>query len=170
MGLLDIFKKNGGSVPPQAQPHLTTDEVLEQGKALESLGDMEAAFKVYLQAAEMGNPEAMTKVGHAYLYKHQGAPFDLMKSAEWYEKAAKRGSIPAMMMLSQCYLAGAGLPESDEIAKQWLERAIEESERVGKTRMIEIATGYLNDMAETKIDMKALYAAATEMGGIPLQR
>lgn len=170
MGLLDMFKKNGGSESPQAQPHLTADEVLERGKALESLGDMEAAFRAYLQAAEMGDPEAMTKVGHAYLYKHHGAPFDLKKSAEWYEKAAKGGSIPAMMMLSQCYLAGAGVAESDEIAKQWLECAIDKSKRVGKTRMIEIATSYLNDMAGTKQTLQALYATATEMGGIPRKK
>lgn len=167
MGLLDIFKKNGGSMPPQAQPHLTADEVLEQGKALESQGDIEAAFTAYLQAADMGDTLAMHKVGQAYLYKYRGAPFDLKKSAEWYEKAAKGGRIASMMMLSQCYLAGAGVPESDEIAKQWMERALEEARRTGETRTIEIATRRLNDMAGTKRDMKALYAAATEMGGIP---
>lgn len=166
MGLLDIFKKkDGGSAPPQAQ--LTADEVLEQGKALEAQGDMEAAFKTYFQAAEMGNTEAMHKVGQAYLYKHKGAPFDLKKSAEWYEKAAKGGFVPSMMMLSQCYLAGAGLAESDEIAKQWMERAIEKSKLIGETKTIEIATRRMNDMAGTKISMKALYAVAVEMEGIP---
>ena len=167
MRLLDIFKKNGGPMPPQAQPQLTADEVLEQGKALAAQGDMEVAFKTYLQAAEMGNVEAMHKVGQAYLYKHQGAPFDLKKSAEWYEKAAKGGRIPSRMMLSQCYLAGAGVPESDETAKQWMERAIEESKRTGETKMIEIATKRLNDMAGTKKSMQVLYAVAVQMEGIP---
>lgn len=170
MGLLDIFKKNDGrSAQPQTQPQLqlTADEVLEQGKAFESLGDMEAAFKTYLQAAEMGNTEAMHKVGQAYLYKHKGAPFDLKKSAYWYEKAAKGGLPSSMMMLSQCYLAGAGVPESDEIARQWMERAIDESRRIGENKTIEIATRRLNDMAGTKKTLQALYKVAVEMEGIP---
>ncbi len=166
MGFLDIFKKNGSSVRPQ----LTADEVLEQGKAFEAQGDMEAAFKTYLQAAEMGNTEAMHKVGQAYLYKYKGAPFDLKKSAEWYEKAAKGGRIPAMMMISQCYLAGAGVTESDEISKQWMERAIEESKQIGETRTIEIATRRLNDMPRTKKSMQALYEVAIQMEGIPPQK
>ncbi len=168
MGLLDIFKKKEDrSAPQQARPQLTADELLEQGKALESQGDMDAAFKAYLQAAEMGDALAMHKVAQSYLYKYRGAPFDLRKSAEWYEKAAKGGRIASMMMVSQCYIAGAGVPESDEIARQWLERAREEAKRTGETRMIEIATRRLNDMAGHKRDMKTLYAVATEMGGIP---
>ncbi len=167
MGLLDIFKRNAGSALPQAQPQLTADEILEQGKAFAAQGDMEAAFKTYLQAAEMGDVEAMHRVGQAYLYKYEGAPFDLKKSAEWYEKAAKGGHISSMMMISQCYLAGAGVPESDEIAKQWMERAIEESKRIGRTKVIESATKRLNDMADAKRSMRALYAVAVDMGGIP---
>lgn len=170
MGLFDVFKKkNDHSIPPQAQaqPQLTADELLEQGKAFESQGDMEAAFKAYLQAAEMGDALAMHKVAQSYLYKHRGAPFDLKKSAEWYEKAAESGRIASMVMVSQCYIAGAGVPESDEIARQWLERALEEAKRTGEARTVEIATRRLNDMAGHKRDMKALYAAATEMGGIP---
>ncbi len=167
MGLFDIFKKNGGSAPSQAQPQLTADELVEQGKAFESQGDMEAAFKTFFQAAEMGNTLAMHKVAQSYLCKYRGAPFDLKKSAEWYEKAAKGGYIPSMMMVSQCYIAGAGVPESDEIAKQWLERALEAAKQSGETKTIEIATRRLNDMVGHKRDMKALYTVATEMGGIP---
>lgn len=168
MGLLDIFKKKEDHAAPwQAHPQLAADEVLEQGKAFESQGDMEAAFGAYLQAAEMGDIEAMPKVGQAYLYKYKGAPFDLKKSAEWYEKAAEGGRIPSMIMISQFYLAGAGVPESDEIAKQWLERALEEARRTGETKAIEIATRRLNDIVVTKEAVKALYAAAIEMGGIP---
>lgn len=168
MALLDIFKKKDDhSAPPQAHPQLTADELLEQGKAFESQGDKEAAFKTYLQAAETGNTVAMHKVAQSYLYKYRGAPFDIKKSAEWYEKAAKGGFIPSMMMLSQCYLAGAGVPESDEIAKQWMERALEEARRTGDTKIIEIATRRLNDIPMTKQVLKALYSSATEMGGIP---
>lgn len=168
MGLFDIFKKkNDYSDPPETQPQLTADEVLEQGKAFAAQGDMEAAFKAYLQAAEMGNTEAMHKVGQAYVFKHKGAPFDLKKSAEWFEKAARGGCTDSMMLLSQCYLAGAGVPESDEIAKQWMERAIEVAKRVGDTKTIEIATNRLNDMDMTKKTMRALYETAVEMGGIP---
>ncbi len=168
MGLLDIFKKKEDrSAPQQAQLQLAADEVLEQGKAYATQGDMDAAFKAYLQAAEMGNIKAMHKVGQTYLFKHQGAPFDLEKSAEWHEKAAKGGNVPSMMMLSQCYLAGAGVPESDEIAKQWMERAVEESKRTGEARMGEIATERLNDMARAKQSMQVLYSVATQMEGIP---
>lgn len=168
MGVFDFFKKKEDRpAPQQVQPQLTADEVLEQGKAYESQGDMEAAFKAYLQAAEMGDALAMHKVAQSYLYKYRGAPFDLRKSAEWYERAAESGRIGSMVMVSQCYIAGAGVPESDEIARQWLERALEEAKRTGETRTIEIVTRRLNNMADHKRDMKALYAAASEMGGIP---
>lgn len=179
MGLFDFFKKKEEErpAPPpvqpeftersQAQPEFTADELLEQGQAYQSQGDMEAAFRAYVQAGEKGNTLAMHRVAQSYLYKYRGAPFDLKKSAEWYEKAAKAGFIPSMMMLSQCYIAGAGVPESDEICKQWLERALEAAKQAGETKTIEIATRRLNDMAGHKRNMKALYATATEMGGIP---
>lgn len=164
MGLFDIFKKKEDrSAPPQ----LTADEVLEQGKAYESQGDMVAAFQTYLQAAEMGNTEAMHRVAQAYLFMNKGAPFDLKKSAEWFEKAAKAGRVSSMLLLSQCYLAGAGVPESDEIAKQWMERAIEGAKQTGDTKTIEIATKRLNDIDMTKKTMQAIYTTAVQMGGIP---
>lgn len=167
MGFLDIFKKKEDRpVPQQAQPQLTADEVFEQGKAYAAQGDMEAAFNAYLQAAEMGSIKAMHKVGQAYLFKYQGAPFDLRKSAEWHEKAAEGGNVPSMIMLAQCYLAGAGVPESDEIAGQWLERALEEDKRIGGTRMGEIAAEWLNDMAKAKRSMQILYSDVIQMEGL----
>lgn len=166
MGLLDIFKRKTSFAQSQTQPQLSADEILEQGRALESQGDMESAFKAYLQAAEMGSIKAMHRVGQAYLFKYQGAPFDLRKSAEWHEKAAEGGNIPSMIMLAQCHLAGAGVPESDEIARQWLERALEEDKRIGGTRMGEIAAEWLNDMAKAKRSMQILYSDVVQMEGL----
>lgn len=160
MGFFDIFqKKDDRSAHSQTQTQLTADELLEQGKAYQSQGDMEAAFKTYLQGAEMGDTEAMYRVAHSYLYKYRGAPFDLKKSAEWYEKAANAGYTRAMVMLSQFYLAGAGVPESDEIAKQWLERALEAAKQAGETKTMEIATKRLNAISATRQALKALEEA-----------
>ena len=59
------------------------------------------------------------------------------------------------------------MSESDEVAKQWMERTLEEAKRTGDYKTIEIVTRRLNDMAGTKMNMKAIYAVAIEMGGIP---
>ena len=63
MGLLDVFKKKeSDSALPQVQLQLTADELIEQGKVLESHGKKEIAFKTYLQAAKLGNTLVMHKV------------------------------------------------------------------------------------------------------------
>lgn len=148
---------------------LSADDLLEEAKAARE-EDSSSGFPLFFKAAEMGNVEAMHIVGQSYLYANSGAPFDLEKSAYWYKKAAEKGRIGSMVMISQCYLAGAGVPESDDIAKQWLELALEAAGKAGDQRTVEIVRRRLNSLAETKVSVKALYAYALEVGGIPLKK
>lgn len=145
----------------------SADELLEEAKRIREEEGPESAFSLFFKAAEMGSSQAMHIVGQSYLYLHRGAPFDLKKSAYWYKKAAESGFIGSMVMLSQCYLAGAGVPESDKIAKQWLERALLAADKAGDQRTVDIVKRRLSNLDDTKISMKALYASATEFGGIP---
>lgn len=145
---------------------LSADDLLEAAKAARE-EDRAASFSLFFKAAEMGSVEAMHIVGQSYLYANSGAPFDLERSAYWYKKAAEKGRIGSMVMISQCYLAGAGVPESDDIAKQWLERALEAARKAGDQRTVEIVRHRLSSLAETKFSLKALYASAIELGGIP---
>jgi len=148
---------------------LSAEDLLEEAKETR-LQNREAAFPLFFKAAEMGSIEAMHIVGQSYLYLHSGAPFDLEKSAYWYKKAAENGRVGSMIMLSQCYLAGAGVPESDAIAKQWLERALAAAEKTKDQRTVEIIKRRLCNLEDEKISMKALYASATELGGIPTSK
>jgi TPR repeat protein len=49
-------------------------------------------------------------------------PQDVAKARSWYEKAAERGHLAAMLNLAVLYRDGAGGPKNDAAARAWLEK------------------------------------------------
>lgn len=72
----------------------------------------QTALGIWMQAAESGDPEAMTYVGIIY-EKGMGMPPDYAEAARWYQKAVDKGHAPAMANLAYLYEAGLGV-EKDE--------------------------------------------------------
>ena len=74
----------------------------------------EKAFEIYLEAANMGNLEAMCDLGYMYLVG-QGVNVDKSQSTYWYKKSADLGYVHSMRDVGQNYLHGHGA-EKDETA------------------------------------------------------
>jgi TPR repeat protein len=80
------------------------------------------ALKVWLAAAEEGDPKAQTYVGEAY-QKGLGIPPNYEKAAEWYKKAAAQGYASAQMNLGFLYEKGLGVKQDSAMAAKLYHQA-----------------------------------------------
>ena len=161
MGLFNSTKKNrnqGGNNTNQS----LGDKLFQFGKECEE-SDPSKAFDYFIQAAEMGSIEAMNKVGFCYLYHRNGAPFDIQKSLYWFQKGANEGDAKCMMMLSQFYISGVGVPQSYDTAKELMEKAA----KVGDEKTVAIANRRLIDFQNTCLTVTALMETIVEFKGRP---
>ncbi len=80
-----------------------------------------------LLAAPPPSPSAslndLVREGLRFDFGAKGSPRDLSRALVLYRKAAARGSLPAMMLLSQRYEIGRGVPQNDSRALFWLRKA-----------------------------------------------
>ncbi len=157
MGLFGKKTKTGGSANTA-----TPEELFLQGKAIEQT-DPNRAFQLFLASAQGSYPDAMNKVGYAYLYQGMGAEFDVRKSAYWFDQGARRGQPGCMLLISQFYMSGVGVEENDEAAKYWLQMGVQS----GNEKLAKVAQGRLDDYANTKIVVTAVMENAVKFNGIP---
>jgi TPR repeat protein len=84
--------------------------------------DFNEALRYYLQAAALGNAEAMCNLGYMYSVG-QGIGKDLECSFEWYLKSAKLGYLHSMRDIGVCYYQGLGTKQDYKQAIKWLRTA-----------------------------------------------
>ena len=72
--------------------------------------DLQSALRVWLGAAEGGDPEAQTNVGEIY-ERGLGVAPNHEAAASWYRKAANRGYARALFNLGTMYEQGLGVPQ-----------------------------------------------------------
>lgn len=84
--------------------------------------DYGTALKVWMSAAQEGDPDAQYYVGVLYEKGAEGQP-NYAKAADWYRKAADRGVRRAAMNLGRLYEQGLGVTQSDAEARQWYAKA-----------------------------------------------
>lgn len=164
MGLFDkMYKKEPHETTDNySSSGLTADEVLEQAKAYKALNP-EKAFQYFLDAAKMGNQEAMANVGYCFLYQGQGVPFDVNQSVYWYNRAAENGYAKSMIMCAWFCMAGVAVPQDDNKAIEWLQKAVQ----TGDEKTAAIASKQLNSFEQTKLSALSILRIAVEMDGIP---
>jgi TPR repeat protein len=96
------------------------------------------AVKGYRQAAEQGDPDAMTSLGSAYS-DGEGVPKDDVEAMKWYHlAAAEQGQTVAMTALAIAYSQGRGLPQDDVVAAHWYRKAAEQG-HAGAMKLLAIA-------------------------------
>ena len=81
------------------------------------------------KASEQGDTEALQELGQVYddEYDYQrGESKNAFKAAEWYQKAAERGSASAQIYLGVAYFLGKGVPKDDVQAVAWWRKAAEQ--------------------------------------------
>ena len=59
------------------------------------------------------------------LYKGKGGETDFQEARKWFEAAADGGNPDAMYYMAKIHSRGKGVPENDEIAKEWYKRGAE---------------------------------------------
>ena len=72
--------------------------------------DLQSALRVWMQAAEAGDPEAQTNVGDIY-ERGLGVAPNYEAAAQWYQKAADKGYSRALFNLGTLYEQGTGVPQ-----------------------------------------------------------
>lgn len=84
--------------------------------------DYSKAYKLYSQAAQQGNTEAMCDLGYMYQVG-QGVALDLERSAYWYKKSADMGYIHSMRDIGQSFLHGLGVEVNPKEAVKYFRLA-----------------------------------------------
>ncbi len=84
--------------------------------------DYRTALKVWMSAAQDGDPDAQYYVGTLYEKGAEGQP-NYVKAADWYRQAADRGVRRAAMNLGRLYERGLGVEQSEQDARKWFAKA-----------------------------------------------
>ena len=84
--------------------------------------DYGTALKVWMSAAQGGDPDAQYYVAVLYEKGAEGQP-NFSQAASWYEKAAERGISRAAINLGRLYEQGLGVEKNDDIAHAWYAKA-----------------------------------------------
>jgi uncharacterized protein len=99
-----------------AQAALALGRLLRNGEGGEA--DLEAALPFFFQAAEAGLPGADSELGLLLIQKNNFA-----EAISWIKSAAEADDPHAQALLSNLYLLGVAVEQSDELSLLWLERA-----------------------------------------------
>lgn len=87
-----------------------------------NLKDESKALELYLSAANLGNPHAMSEAGLVY-YQGAGVKVDYDEAKKWFWQAAKYNSVNGELALGLLYMTGDGGNKNYDSAKYWIERA-----------------------------------------------
>lgn len=98
---------------------MNSDALFSQADEQYELGNLNAAFELFLKAAVQGDLSAMNRVACMY-GDGEGTTRDYEKSIEWDLKAAEAGSDTSMLNLAITYRALGDIRS----AKEWFERSL----------------------------------------------
>jgi len=84
--------------------------------------DYGTALKIWMSAAESGDPDAQYYVGVLYEKGAEGQP-NYAKAVGWYRQAADRGVRRAAINLGRLYERGLGAEKSESEARKWFAKA-----------------------------------------------
>lgn len=94
---------------------LTKDYVEEEGRSI-SEDELRWIDKPFFGE---GSPEVQELLGFRYFWLEN----KYEKGADWFEKAAKQGSVHSQIQLGNCYEYGQGREKNESMAADWYEKA-----------------------------------------------
>jgi uncharacterized protein len=107
---------------PPGQSSADAEALFEEGKQLQARRNYDAAWRLFLQAANMGHVKAMTQVGVA-LQHGQGVQQNYLAAMAWYQKAADQGDAEAVGEIGFLHHNGLGVPMNFDLARQFYLKA-----------------------------------------------
>ena len=90
-----------------------------------SLKDSHKAFRLFQEAAQMGDAEAQCCLGCCYRNGY-GIQVDHKQARYWYDKSSSNGCLRALFHVARIYENGQGVPQSYEKAVEWYTKAAEQ--------------------------------------------
>lgn len=132
-------------------------------------GGLPGAHELYRQAAELGEPRAMLRLGEDYRDGDGGVAKDEKEAVRWFRMAADAGNPPGMVFLGAMYLMGDGVSASDQEAVQWFQKAADAGNPSG---MYNLAGMYERGQGvPLSLDKaKELYRKSANLGNTEAQR
>lgn len=89
--------------------------------------DDEKAAHYFLQAAQLGHPDAQLKIGF-YYHHGQGIEQDYKKAFYWFEHSAQQGNLTAINNLGDAFYHGFGVKQNHQIAYSYFLKAANDGE------------------------------------------
>jgi hypothetical protein len=105
-----------------AIPNPSISATLAQAQGYRDAKDFAKALSLLRKAADLGDAEAMYKLGQLY-DRGNGVNQDYAQARQWYQKAAKTGSAKAMNNLGWQYQYAHGVNQDYAQARQWYQKA-----------------------------------------------
>lgn len=99
--------------------------------------DKEEAHRLWLRAAELGNPDALFCIGQDYYFGENGVPEDKRRAIDYYRLAAEQDHPAALCKLGYAYLSGEDdfLEPDSAIAFDFFRRSAEQERQEAKTML-----------------------------------
>ncbi|MFB9949990.1 tetratricopeptide repeat protein [Rhizobium puerariae] len=134
------------------------------GMLMGRLGDEQAEFQFYKEAAQSGNVLAAYNLGVAYR-DGLGTAADVSKALEWFDRAAAEGDDTAAFNIGTIYDEGHLVPQDDQTAIAWYDLA---AQRGNTDAMINLGLMYESGEGIQANVRKAaeMYRKAAENGDI----
>jgi serine/threonine protein kinase len=105
-------------------------------------GRPEMAFRLFRQAADLGDARSMLELGNM-LMEGEGVRKSYEEAARWYRKAGDRGSANAMLLMGGLYYFGQGVPKDFTAAAQWFTWASDAGDASAKFDLCQMYEGGL---------------------------
>lgn len=134
------------------------------GMLMGRLGDAQAEFTMYSEAANSGNMLAAYNLGVAYR-DGLGTEADVHQALRWFEKAAAAGDDTAAFNIAVIYDEGTLLPADDQTAIAWYDLAVARGNvdaMVNLGIMLETGEGIEADIQQAA----EMYAQAAQKGDL----
>ncbi len=106
------------------KPEMSVDEMTDLATKLDKEKKYNKAFKLWLEAAELGDALAQCNAGYAYLYG-EGVKKNYEKAVYWLQKGVDQNHAAAMTNLGLCYSQGWGVPKDNQKALDLYKKAIQ---------------------------------------------
>ena len=100
----------------------SSEDKVKKGVEYFDAGNYADAQKIFTEAADAGNSNAMVDIGYMYCFGY-GVEQDYGKAMEWVEKAADAGNADAMNGIGIMYECGYGVGQDYGKAMEWYQKA-----------------------------------------------
>jgi len=125
-------------------------------------GEEAPSLRLFRQAAALGSPGALVKIGECYRDGDCGLQKDARQAVDWFKRAAAKDDIYAFEDLAVAYLKGEGTPKNIPAAMVWL-RKLGSQVRFGPTALARIYEKGLGGTPPDEQQAMVWYRKAAEL-------